>query len=150
MSSTLNCSRITGNANVIFRCARKVGLSVNSYSHLSSWRPSYFGVHFTSIRSQPGNPPGPGAGFSTTSMECIRPGHPMATIPRAGVNRLSLARDLANFTVGGMVAKVRCLTPCVVAHKYTRPTMGVMGSDEPAGGRVTWTTRMNAFSKTTR
>jgi hypothetical protein len=51
----------------------------------------------------------------------------MATIPRAGVNRLSLARDIANPTVGGMVAKVRCLAPCVVTQKYTRPTVGVHG-----------------------
>ena len=51
----------------------------------------------------------------------------MATIPSAGVNRLSLARDIANSTVGGMVAKVRCLAPCVVAQKYTRPTVGVHG-----------------------
>jgi hypothetical protein len=36
--------------------------------------PSYFGVHFTSIRSHPGNPPGPGAGFSTTSIECMGSG----------------------------------------------------------------------------
>jgi hypothetical protein len=54
-------------------------------------------------------------------------GHPLATAPRAGVNRLKLARDIPNSTVGGMVAKVRCLTPRVVAQKYARPTVGVHG-----------------------
>jgi len=54
-------------------------------------------------------------------------GHPMATLPRAGVHRRSLARDIANSTIGGMVAKVRFLAPCVVAQKYTRPAVGMHG-----------------------
>jgi hypothetical protein len=37
--------------------------------------------------------------------------HPMPTIPPAGVNWLSLARDIANSTVRDMVAKERCLAP---------------------------------------
>ena len=59
----------------------------------------------------------------------------MATIPRAGVDRLSLAGDIANSTVGGMVAKVRCLAPCVVAQKYTRPTVGVHGFGRAGRGQ---------------
>ena len=44
-------------------------------------------------------------------------GHPMAAIPGAGMNRLSVAGDIANSTVRGVVANVRCLAPCVVAQK---------------------------------
>ena len=62
-------------------------------------------------------------------------GHPMATIPRAGVDRLSLAGNIANSTVGGMVAKVRCLAPCIVAQKYTRPTVGVHGFGRASRGQ---------------
>jgi hypothetical protein len=61
-------------------------------------------------------------------------GHPMATLPRAGVDRRHLAGDVANFTIGGMVAKVCFLAPCVVAQKYTRPAVGVHGFGR-AGGR---------------
>jgi hypothetical protein len=61
-------------------------------------RSSYFGVHFTSIRSQPGNPPGPGAGFSTTSMECIRSGAIQLPLPHVpgcmGAVRLGMSRTL--------------------------------------------------------
>jgi hypothetical protein len=59
----------------------------------------------------------------------------MATIPRAGVNRLCLARDISNSTVWGMVAKVCCLAPCVVAQKYTRPTVGVHGFGRTSRGQ---------------
>jgi hypothetical protein len=50
-------------------------------------------------------------------------GHPSAAPPGAGMYRLSPARYIADLTVRGVVANVRCLAPGVVAQKYTWPTV---------------------------